>query len=315
MRYKDESIRNNELGAFLFLSVAALVLFEVTLRQISPLLISHEKEVRESIGAFENRAPEIELLFLGNSLTMHAINPEVMDELELQIHNFSYLNEPIRTTYWKLKYYLDQGRLPKLKNVFLQLAIHDQGVRYEYDYHKYYKYFDIIKELNLSEWYRFTLSHLYIYRVGRNILKKISDGEYRPISKYGFRIAHRKLSNNAFKFLAKKITGKLANIEQVVDNLNISYYKKFVDMLENHGIRVYLYSLPTPLTYKNLSKLPDKKIVEVYFEKDFANYFSFDQIDIGCSYPCFLDTGHLNFEGASRISQSISNIIKDELKN
>ena len=260
MRYETEQINNLQLGAFLSLFIVVLIVAEVILRQISPSLISYDKEVRDSIASFENRASDIELLFLGNSQTVHAINPEFMQNSGLKIHNFGYANEPIRTTYWKVKYYLDRGLLPQLKSVFLQLIIYDKReIRHEYNYHKYYNYIDIIRELDLNEWYEFTLSHLYIYRVGRNILKKIADGSVRTISKYGFRIAHDKLSDEAFNHYINKVKNSEYE-EYIIDNLNILYYKKLMDMLTGHGIRVYVYTLPTPLTYSKLNKNLDQKM-------------------------------------------------------
>jgi hypothetical protein len=104
-----------------------LLILYATVESFSRALLNRafqgSQSYSQSLRFLEYRAPEIDVLFLGDSEIYYGIDPRQI-EFPMGIHNFAFPAEGIIATYHKLKHYVESGALPKLHTLFLQCQPH-----------------------------------------------------------------------------------------------------------------------------------------------------------------------------------------------
>jgi ABC-type microcin C transport system permease subunit YejB len=97
---------------FLLVTAVLFAGVELVVRDHAERISASDREMGRSRTAFERRRTDVEILALGDSRVYHGVDPQFIHP---KAHNFGFPSEPIQSTYWKMKYYLERGDLPRLR--------------------------------------------------------------------------------------------------------------------------------------------------------------------------------------------------------
>lgn len=312
------------LGSFFLVLILSLAVGEFLLQKF--YATEFDSALSKSINNFEKKSNRIEILFLGDSRVYYGVNPGTINTKKT-IHNYSFASEPIQTTYWKLRYYIDRQMLDSLQTVYLlfdyTMISSDSriGLQTTYDYAKFYNnyFFQITSTMSFQEMLVLGLkTNLDIIRLKgtyensiSNAIKNIYTGDNKNeiiestgYSKRLYHISEASLSKNK-SYLKDLDTGFAINPKPV------NYYHKLVNLLTQKNIKVVFFDMPSakqlflkddPEFYNRFHEMSQKEMNFIRTEFPNTEYIKFSHAPIIWGLSDFSDRGHLNYFGANKIS-------------
>jgi hypothetical protein len=295
-----------------------LIIINIIIKQyLTPI---NDISLYKSIHYFENNKDSIKIIFLGDSQVYYGINPDCISSMK-NIHNFGFPSEPIQTTYWKIKYYLDTHSLKKLQLAIIN-ADYDNftseervGINTLYDYYKYYNYYfrDIIKYMGYREIIYLIGHRIDIFR-WRSYFVTLIMNKFKPplneqIMPSGY--CERKYSR----------VDKIQSIEAInkydkdPNQSIVMFYNKLINLFREHGIEIIFIKMPNhvkilsqgeiDLKYENEELITENIIKTKLQAIKLLNYNS----RFNWRVEHFSDKGHLNSKGACILGE----LIKEDL--
>tara|TARA_B100001250_G_C19700684_1_gene744617 strand:+ start:77 stop:1096 length:1020 start_codon:yes stop_codon:yes gene_type:complete len=314
-----------KLKWFTFLVFLLIIISEIALSKFK--IFPGDILLNQSIKNFEKDAMNTEVLFLGHSAPFYGINPSKINS-KFNIHNFSFASEKIQTTYWKLKYYIDNNKVDNLKYVyiFFEESMLSESVlapSTHYDYSKYYNHFfnEITETWSTYEkinfWMKINSNLIRVQSSFANFLPIKIMSVFRrsvkneEVNEFGYGIRTYQINQKDFE----KYIPYYINSSKVIHSINEEQFKDFhklVDLLENNNINVVFYGLGgTSILLKNKSyekylQLKNEREID-FIKREFPNHSYINFFDIGIEFFLgdFSDMGHLNNKGANKLSEHI----------
>ncbi len=137
-----------------------------------------------------------------------------------------------------------------------------------------------------------------------NLILKKEDCKILKNSEYG---GYLYLKRNKVDSL---INTKLTTNNIIVDNLNISYMGKILELCEKNRIKVYFIKSPTHSMFYQAKR---EKVYEDIINKQFSNIVFLDFGEFPLEDKEYGDLGHLNYKGAKVFSLWFEDLIKNGL--
>ena len=318
---------------FSLFGVVLIFVFE-TLISVKPISNADIK-LRESILAFEKNAKNINTLFLGDSRVFYGIDPSSINSNSI-IHNFSFSSEPIATTYYKIKYYIEKDMLPKLDKILIifddyMLTSDTRTImNTDYNYSKYYRhYFDeIVSEMTFLEQVSFGIKQysnfVRLFPMLKNILElNITNIIYRPhtvsnkneiVEETGYCRRDYSINNDDFVREKSNFLEKYQNINKNITPhpFPLMYYKKIINLLKKNNIEIFFVLIPEPtdilmsdFMFEKFDIINERSLV--FAEKQFPDikFINYKNIGIDWRVDDFSDFGHLNSKGVKKLGRII----------
>jgi hypothetical protein len=315
---------SRELGRFLrvatgFIALNVLLFIggEVWLRRHSADHFLADRNLRASIAKFESRARFVDVLFLGDSMAHFGIDPDAIPLPRLQFHNFAFPGEPPATTYYKVNYYLERGDLAHLRLAVVQLNYYSltednrAGLNTDYDYSRFYDYWDIAKHQELRQTLLAVLGRSTLFRLHTDFVGQIQfrslDAEPEPTAAgFGVRqdfVPSTDVERQTFEDLHTRLDEPHMRIRAGA----VASYRRLVNLFRDRGIKVAFLQLPTlAVVGANDRMAPDllnavleRRTVRL-IEHLFPGLPNINTADAGMAWQAedFADAIHLNQTGA-----------------
>lgn len=326
------------IGLFLLFNLLLLGLCEWALSTHARELFVEDASLAESFRYFESASKDIDIIFLGNSVAYNGIDPDSIRISGYKAYNFAFNSEPIGTTYYKMKYYLDRGHLPRLKVAVVSMLYSSLIVEYPintfYDYSKYHDYADIVKTNNFK-----TISNAFLNRV--HLIRTHSFLINNLARKLLLRNKGQDLSNqlggkllpNGFFYGTAEFTQK--DLERERPNVLVPelekphqdemfYLKRLIELFREHQIKVVFLQIPAPVFLlagqEELAKNKDYDLfgqkIQAVLKDNFPDVptLNYYKLDMGWKLDFFRDRGHLNARGAEFLGQHLTNDLPPVLR-
>tara|TARA_B100000886_G_scaffold297452_1_gene225124 strand:+ start:1585 stop:2604 length:1020 start_codon:yes stop_codon:yes gene_type:complete len=298
------------------------IIIEIFLMFNSHRFFIKDYQLKKSIDSFNFRKNDVDLLFLGASGVYAGVNPDDIKINNYKIHNFGFPSESIQTTYYKINHYINNNDLKNLKVVVLEIR---KGYLYEnnklsvtkdLNYSQYYDLPDILNVNGPREFLSVFLHKINLFRLRKDFINQF---------KINMVIHEEKIKENGYALRKNKIDRKyLKDQKNFLQNLSnrglnskchpvpIYYYKKLIELLNDHDVRVFLIQLPGAgvlLENEDNSHIYDFSeqkmlpVVQSYFSDiPFLNYAESKNEWV---INDFSDRGHLNYIGAKKLGKLI----------
>ena len=325
--------------ALFFLS--ALILFLSVELYISVFPFGkREQDQSKSIQRFESKVDQINILFLGDSRIYYGIDPQFLNSDNIT-HNFGFAAESIQTTYWKMKYYFDQGQLKNLNKIYVifddfMLSSNSRiGLNKRNNYTKYYKYYfsEITENMEVNEKVAFWLrNHVNLIRL-KNQLKNIITNNIISYIKSAinkdYRVDEVQDTGNSRRFFylsSEQFTkyendlrerAKLKSNDFLPHPEPLNYYQELITISNKNDVELKFVLMPdASILLKNDIHKPEIDIYNnnsvILAKKYFPNIdiINLNTLDIKWEKRHFSDPGHLNSKGAELLSRAIKDFLK-----
>lgn len=305
------------LKSVLFIAlVCALVLapLELLLRRN---ILFYDRIKHQSDSVFALRQTSVEWLFLGHSQILYGIDPEAIPTGEV-VHNLAFADEPIATTYFKLKHYLAKGRLPELKRAWIAFDMSQltpgerEGLRFEYNYTDVYN--DLLlndgefrQSTTVNDWARVLLYNAYVVRSRTNLVHIVSESRSKEdsITAHGFGSRRSAMRRQDSAAIAATYWRDATRTPRVLSEGNIFWYNKLIGMLRARGVEVVLIRMPLVCDRADTIAMhrEHQRLVSVV-RNNFAavRFINCALPEMGLSHSDFCDPAHLNAAGARKVS-------------
>ncbi len=278
---------------------------------------------------FEESNDRICILVVGDSHAKFDVNPEYFTGL----FNFAFNGENYIQTYFKIRHYLDEGKLNS-DLVIIPIDLHSfssfrtNSIGDTAFWKRYMDFFELgIQKGDLYHYLRLWLQGEFSYLGGMDeVIKKIvieDDADFSEIVQ-GFFVLEREYEKSTDEFIitsAQNSTSYHFKGQTLLDKDLITYFLKLIDLLESHGISIlYVWYLITHEYYSEASKYVPaddffNQVVEL-IPGDSGSKPILDYHDLywGQNH-LFYNAGHLNSTGADLFSQrlhtDIANLFPD----
>lgn len=292
---------------FIFFLIPLIVLgliMEIALRNIP-------NDYRNKYQNFKILAPQTEILILGNSHTLHSLNPAFFSKKAFNYANPSqlyYFDELILKSYISNMNHLEWIILPV--SYFSYYRTRDDSEEM-WRFKNYVLYSKVYKSPRIEDnsevlgnQFRFNLRRLY-----KNYVIKEANA---VCDSFGF--ADNYLLKDQFD-LKKTAKHTMKSHEKGDDEniaVNVQLLKRIIKMAQDHHVKVLLITPPASNEYqKLLSSNKLKKVINIssdlakYKDVFYLNFLSdprFNDAD-------FYDSDHLNVDGAEKLSKIINQLI------
>lgn len=276
---------------------------------------------------FENNI-KAEVLTLGSSHVLYGVNPEIIEkELDLKAYNLAHTGQKIEQSYFLLKESISNNQIPKI--VVLDIF----GVFLEseaYDYNGFSKTYNYLKKDNIKKEYLessgFELSKLKILDTHTN-WKFMDRKNFKNSLFYEDKFSVRKLYNGYFYESDSNISDveveKLKDMSQnrayiireELSTKELDYIVKIKKLCIENNVDLIAIKIPVINYYLDGEKysLLNKKI-ESFMKNQNISYIDYnlkanwEKIELDYLKD-FLDNGHLNQNGAKKLTDDLKNIL------
>jgi hypothetical protein len=309
-----------KLLLFLLINAAVFGGAETLYRKYSRRIVLKDREFAQSIRNFEARADSVQGLFLGDSEVYYGVSPAALNT-NCVVHNFAFPSEPIETTYWKVKHYLDAGSLDGLKFVVIQFEWSSLtsparvGLQTEYDYYRYYDW-SVLDDMRPQEAAEAGLNYFYIVRLRVN---DVTFGRVdEKLDAFGYSHRTRQLSESEIPTLERAYFQTIR--PSFPDPRPLKYYHELVTLLRSRNIKVIFLQMPflmlmrAPQHPEIAQRDPYERSVARLIQKEFPGIADFNyRIDEIARPEYFSDLGHLNERGSNALAPLITRDLNREL--
>jgi len=271
---------------------------------------------------------KINILILGDSHSEAAFNDKIIPNSV----NYAFSAEHYLFTYFKLKKIIEAN--PQINKVVLSFAAHNISKNIDdvifldtRNSRSFARYFMLLNresiwecksnsqnwKINYLKWkfsipFQLKLELKLIYKV--LFFKKILVKDYPFIGKF-YKSKHHVFSNLNNEILNHYFTNNSISKES---DLNIKYLNKIVDFVRAKKIKLYLINTPQhkkyreriPIFFKKEYKLLSNKLVN----KDTSLIKIIDLSEININDTCYGDYHHVNYYGATIVSNKIIDVVK-----
>lgn len=310
---------------FLKTSFFVCLLFVVVLLPLELLLrkdiLFYDRIKHQSDQLFAQRQNTIEWMFLGDSQIFYGIDPSAIST-NYVVHNFAFASEPIATTYFKIKYALEKGYLPRIKKVWAVFDMSQltaqarEGLRFEYDYNDVYNN-RLLHDAEFrsfttpKDWVQVLLYNSYAIRSRSNLLRiaKEMQSKEDSLTAYGFALRRSAMSeqdSSTAAMLHLQDTSRFQHTALLESN--IRYYKKMIGMLQKRGVEVTLIRMPLIYDLADTRALQQeneelRSIIRSNFGE--VRFINSALLNTGLVHSDFYDAGHLNYKGAQKLANAL----------
>lgn len=280
-------------------------------------LVLAQTAVQRSDNQFKEYASSTKILFLGDSHSRNAIDPELIPHS----FNYAFSGENYIQTYYKLKYVLDNNK--DIKAVILPLDLHSffiemaESSKNEWFWKKYIDYLELSRnDQRVSYVQKMIISQFPVIDNGGEFLNNLKGGQKLSILSKGYSI-----ENDNFAYVndktenAKNRVSLQLNGKGVLDNVLLMYFEKTLEYARLKGVKVYLVKFPISKEYHSVMMDAveeendySSKIDTVLQEHkeatvlDFQNIY-FDRPDF------FHNSDHLNRDGSLDFTKKLKKIL------
>lgn len=318
-------MKKNIVKGILFISIFFLIL-EI----IEEKLDLKSESSKRVIEFYYDKRIDSEILTLGSSHILYGLDTRLIKENGKDAYNLAHTGQRIPQSYFLLKESIINNQIPKILIIDIFGAFLK---RPKYDYMSFSKTDNGLRNLEIKKEYleysKYELSPFKIVDIHNNwkMLNKeniISGIAYEDTFKdeelySGFFVEKEKLKSSNFNKLNKEQIKKIEEYYNINDEINIEeleYLKKIKKLCEDNSIELYVIKTPV-INYIIEEEKYSKKIsepIEKYMWDNNLKYIDFnlaqikEKINLNFKSD-FLNNGHLNENGAKKITQYIINEI------
>ena len=312
----------NILKVLAFICAASLCIFGAT-------VVLRDKDSEYKYADFFDRADQIDVLFIGSSHVINAINPAVLyGEYGITSYNMGGHGSIMQSTYWEL--------IEALQYCTPKAVVVDT-----YMLQKDYKYLDEMFEDSSDEERATSVAQLHLNMDcwPLNKLKVaaiedlIHDEEIRKQFYIPFYIYHHRwdvLTSNDYKTLMgdgdrnsyfgaemrygiELTPGIYPNPDDDNglggDTIGEEYLRKIIDECQRRGIDVYVTFLTCSASVDDKRAVDSARIICEQYDVPLVNMQEMGVVDL---YTDLNDTGHMNANGAIKATKCIGQILADD---
>jgi hypothetical protein len=266
-----------------------------------------------------------EVVFLGSSHAYKSFNPAIIDSAT-RLNSFvagSPAQTPV-TSYYVLKNVLrtqspktivfenyfftvfyETGQLDNAGEVYDNMP--DSPVKDEF-FRNGFNIYDKCA-LSFAPVLRYKNNYMYVLKkiIGKAKISSSAKNMYKGYEDTHLRIKQKELTEK------NKFDGYVFDSSKI-NETNIKYFKKIIDLCKQKNIRIIIFTCPVPpVSYKKIRNPNDidayfKKLVK-YYGVEYYNYLNPGLLGLNQDTIYFSDYTHLNNLGAEIVSNRISNII------
>lgn len=303
--------RLRALLCFIVLNAIIYLFVNAGLSKLPPAYYPSDARFQRSVHSLENKAPDIDLLFIGDSFMYYGLNPDNVRLGKCLSHNFSFASETSQSSYWKTKYYIDRGKLPNLKAVVMEISLgRAPDLSFASDYSKFYPMPEIATLNNPIETVRvFFLKNSLLLRMRQTI----SGLKYIPPDKLNEQSLDNGYTLRQYSYQPNRADEKMA----LEDKIKLSrkrfsgsdgrFYKMMSDMMKKRNAKIYFVVMPTLFGDKDLARElynAHERYIRTYVPD--ATVFDYSLNRYPWKPELFSDRGHLNEKGAEILGTLIS---------
>ncbi|MBP7563521.1 MAG: hypothetical protein KA886_06995 [Candidatus Cloacimonetes bacterium] len=266
-------------------------------------------DYKHKMAILEQKSSQIDMLILGNSHTLHDINPEYLSD---NTYNLAYSSQTLDLDYLILEKYIK--RMTSLKSIILPVSyfslhknLEDSEEKWRYKnyvlYLKVLRTFDLVKHSEvLSNSLRINIKRLLTYYIKKENPLICNDK--------GFADNYEGQDKADFDVMAIQTaqSHELGSVKTYRKNTRLM--EKICQMTAEKGIRLILIYPPADHRYfkaLNADKaLNNEKFINNLCEKyQHISYLDFSK-DSRFTLEDFYDVDHLNLQGSEKLSRKIA---------
>lgn len=269
-------------------------------------------------GYLAKHKSDIEVLILGSSHHQNGLNPAFFSH---KTCNLAYASQDIKID--SAMFFSNARDMKNLKAVVFELDYHRPDIENGADYFRYpwydmYYGFEVAPVKFINKLSLYSSNPVFF----NNNLMSIFKGEYKPqeINAFGY-VEKNNLSKfrdmkhdsvAIFASAGERLKGKDKDMSDAIFARNRSRIISMIDYCRQHHLRIYFFSSPLYLTYRN-NMVEAKKLrfdrLTAELKNDYhVPYYDFHD-DKRFTLKDFADDDHLNPEGAKIYSKIIDSII------
>lgn len=287
--------------------------------------------LNRSYKQLEENISEKKILILGDSHIANGLNTTILKDS----FNYASVSETYVQTYYKLKSLLKRDD-QNIELVILQFDLHTFFDKYNKDQNLYF-WSRFIDPFEIKTIYNWTWSETIFYKIktiffsyvsglmniSENLQRKGDTGS-KLID--GFQPLYKKLNLKRPKeiFLKQRVHQHFLKHGKPIAKVNLSYFFKILDLLQQNNIEVALISMPLSKEYyayaKNYLAFKDfKKLLDIT-RKNFPNlkqYYNYrmsflDSPEFYEKDSLFNDYDHLNINGTIKLGKNLCRRLQED---
>ncbi len=309
---------------FFIIMISGMVLIEFAARDMyvpdSDLYFQHED--------FMKKMSNIKIVFLGSSHAARGINP---GHITGSSYNLAYPSQDLYYDYMVIKKYID--KMPKLKCVIINLSYfsfyYDESEDAPFLLKDYYHELGIgprkislsfIKNLSVFFIHQDTFLKDLMSRKKRKLLWMEGTGEIDTVMENdvvlnnGSRLSRGTMDRVSLERDGKsraQYHGSFNNVAVLKDNVQIT--KKLLNLLTGRDIKVIMITTPYTDFYRNNFDKNHRREFYAIIDGVCGKNLRCRYVDLNNShdfiYDDFLNSDHLNFKGAEKLSRKINDML------
>lgn len=312
-------IFNSEKSIFLKKILTFLIIQWIVIFIFGLLLWNNDRS--EIWQEYNVNSKKMDVIFTGSSHSAFGLNPEILDSLTgYYSYNLSTAAQSPKTAFIVIDYIIRKSS-PKyiiLDNYFFTIFVDNQFQNQIIPVSQFESTKDIImsvnKYFNFTEkvyfslpitWYKKQLGNSFKNLIKEAFKLSINTSEDIPINK-GFFPYKNKVSYSDLK--AGNLGLEYLKVENI-DNNQLNYLQKIIDLAKDNGVNIIFCSLPLPQITRNKVKNFDnfQLVYNDIAKRNNINFIDFNDIDLNLVDTIhFKDTDHLNMYGANICTEYLS---------